>query len=1032
MRDFHFPGRSPVLSANGMAATSMPAATLAALDVLRAGGNALDAAVAAVAVLCVIEPMSTGIGGDCFCLYAPAGKKTVIALNGSGRAPAAADIDFFEKHQIGALENTSAHSVTVPGAVSAWETLLAAHGTKGLDELLQPAIGYAENGHPVAPKVSHSWANLVAKLEKTGAHKFLPNGGAPGVGDMFVQPELAATLRAIAKHGARAFYEGPVAADIVATLRTRGGLHTEADFAAGRTAAQFVDPISLAWEGKKVWQCPPNGQGLLVLMILGMLEKFGPAPDGPLGVTRLHRHIEAARLAYRDRDAFLADPGQVSVPVERLLDRGYLEEMRGLIRDDVAMPHLPAAGEAALPVHRDTVYLCVVDKDGNACSFINSLFQGFGSGILAEKSGVMLQNRGFGFRLERGHPNCIAPNKRPMHTIIPGMVTEPDGEAIMPYGVMGGHFQPMGQSLFLTNFYDYGLDIQESLDLPRLFPYAGKVEAERSIPADVVKGLAALGHKVETVAEPHGGGQAIFIDRKRGVLIGGSEPRKDGLALGYQAMSEPCDLTAVEARTRIGRRQLSPVELLESCLARIDAVDHAVNAMVARDDAAARAAAKRAEAAVMRGDALGALHGLPIGIKDLQEAAGLKTSWGSPIFRDHVSSEDDGIVARVRAAGAVVIGKTNTPEWGAGANTRNSVYGATGNPFDPAKSAAGSSGGSAVALATGMAPLCTGSDTGGSLRNPAAFNGIVGFRPTPGLVPSERRAFGWSVLPVVGPMARTAVDTALLLSAMLSDDARDPLATTIHGEPVRRPAAFYPQPPLDLASLRVALTPDFGFAPTERHVAGVFAEKTGLFRHVFGRAEDATPDCSGCDEAFEILRATGFLAGHLERVQTRPQDVGPNIRDNVADGLRYSAADVSRAMVLQTQMYRRWQAFFGAYDVILTPAITLSPRPWRELYPAEIDGKKTRTYFHWLALAYAVTVVGHPAVSLPVGLDRHGMPFGLQIVGPRGGDALVLRVAAELEAMLAGDVRTNRPVPDIAGLKAAPPISAMPEFLSFD
>ena len=533
MRDFPFPGRSPVIAANGMAATSMPGATLAALDVLRAGGNALDAAVAAVAVLCVIEPMSTGIGGDCFCLYAPAGSKKVIALNGSGRAPAAADMDFFEKHQIGALENTSAHSVTVPGAISAWETLLAAHGTKGLDEVLQAAIGFAEHGHPVSPKVHKAWVSLEGKLRKTGAHQFLPNGAAPGVGDMFVQPELAATLKLIAKHGARAFYEGPVAADIVATLRTRGGLHTEADFAAGLHGAEFVDPISLEWERKKVWQCPPNGQGLFVLMILGILEGFGPAKDGPLGVTRLHRHIEAARLAYRDRDAFLADPGMVDVPVAHLLDRGYLKELGRLIRDDRAMEHMPAAGEAAMPVHRDTVYLCVVDKDGNACSFINSLFQGFGSGILAEKSGVMLQNRGFGFRLERGHPNCIAPNKRPMHTIIPGMLTETDGEAIMPFGVMGGHFQPMGQSMLLTNHYDYDLDIQESLDLPRLFPYEGKVQVERGIPADVVSGLRKLGHDVVDQEEPHGGGQAIFIDRKRGVLVGGSEPRKDGLALGY-------------------------------------------------------------------------------------------------------------------------------------------------------------------------------------------------------------------------------------------------------------------------------------------------------------------------------------------------------------------------------------------------------------------------------------------------------------------------------------------------------------------
>jgi Asp-tRNA(Asn)/Glu-tRNA(Gln) amidotransferase A subunit family amidase len=497
-------------------------------------------------------------------------------------------------------------------------------------------------------------------------------------------------------------------------------------------------------------------------------------------------------------------------------------------------------------------------------------------------------------------------------------------------------------------------------------------------------------------------------------------------------MTEPCDLSALEARARIGRKQLSPVELLESCIARIEAVDHAVNAMVARDYPGARAAATRAEQAVMRGDELPPLHGLPIGIKDLEEAAGLPTTWGSPIFRDHVSGADESIVASVRAAGAIVLGKTNVPEWGAGANTRNTVYGACGNPFDPTKSAAGSSGGSAVALATGMLPICTGSDTGGSLRNPAAFCGVVGFRPTPGLVPSERRGLGWSGLPVVGPMARTIPDTCLLLSTMVSDDARDPLATTVHGQHIRRAGDFFPPAPVDLSRLRVAVTPDFGFAPTERHIREVFAEKCRLFRDAFARAEDATPDCAGADEAFEVLRAQNFLAQHLERVRTRPQDVGPNIRANVAEGLRYTLEDAARAHAQQTVLYRRWQQFFTGYDVVLTPSITLSPRPWSELYPAEIDGKPTRNYFHWLALAYAVTLAGHPAVSLPVGLDHNGMPFGLQIVGPRGGDAFTLAVAAALEAMLAGDVRTARPRPDLARLKAAPPISAMPGFLSWD
>ena len=532
MRDLHLPGRSPVLSAHGMAATSMPQATLAALDILRSGGNALDAAIGAAAVLCVVEPMSTGIGGDCFCLYAPAKQRRVIALNGSGRAPQAADIGYFERHGITALEPTSPHAVTIPGAISAWEKLLDAHGTKGLDELLRPAIACAEDGFFVSSVVAEAWAGSVDKLRRTEAWPFLPHGRSPAFAERFVQPQLAATLRAIGRTGSRAFYEGEAAADMVAELRRRGGLHTREDFAAGRTAAHFVEPIRIGWNGFEVWQCPPNGSGLLVLMLLGILGGFGPAPDGPLGVTRWHRHIEAARLVYRDRDAFLADPLLAEVPIERLTSPAYLDGLRRLIRDDAAMTDLPAAGETELPAHRDTVYLAVVDRDGNACSFINSLFESFGSGILAGRSGVMLHNRGLGFRLERGHPNCIAPFKRPMHTIIPGMLTR-DGEAVMPFGVMGGHYQPMGQTSFLANHFDYGLDLQESLDLSRLFPYQGRVQVERGVPAALCEGLGRLGHALLPVERAHGGGQAIWIDRVRGCLVGASEPRKDGCALGY-------------------------------------------------------------------------------------------------------------------------------------------------------------------------------------------------------------------------------------------------------------------------------------------------------------------------------------------------------------------------------------------------------------------------------------------------------------------------------------------------------------------
>jgi Asp-tRNA(Asn)/Glu-tRNA(Gln) amidotransferase A subunit family amidase len=496
--------------------------------------------------------------------------------------------------------------------------------------------------------------------------------------------------------------------------------------------------------------------------------------------------------------------------------------------------------------------------------------------------------------------------------------------------------------------------------------------------------------------------------------------------------AEPCDLSAVEARRLIGRKALSPVELLESCLLRIEAVNPAVNAVVALDADRARAAAREAEAAVTRGDHLQPLHGLPVGIKDLEETAGLRTTYGSPIFRDFVPDADCGMVARIRAAGGIVLGKTNTPEFGAGANTRNAVYGATGNPFDSTRSAAGSSGGSAVALATGMAPLCSGSDTGGSLRNPAAFCGIVGFRPSAGLVPSEKRGLGWSCLPVLGPMARTVPDAALLLSAMASDDAYDPLAYTLHARPVRgEKALFHPARQIDLSTLSLALTEDFGMALVERTVREAFREVAGAASKLFRASAEAHPDCADGDTAFEVLRAGNFLHAHGEKVRTRPEDVGPNVRANVEEGLRYSLEDHVRAAAAQTRIYRDFQRFFEKHDVLITPAITISPRPWRELYPSEIDGRKTRTYFHWLALAYYVTLTGHPAISLPVGTDSKGMPFGIQIVGPRGGDAFVLGVAAALEEAFASDPALRRPVPDLAALRAAPPISGMEGFLGF-
>ncbi|WP_207536638.1 amidase [Sabulicella rubraurantiaca] len=497
-------------------------------------------------------------------------------------------------------------------------------------------------------------------------------------------------------------------------------------------------------------------------------------------------------------------------------------------------------------------------------------------------------------------------------------------------------------------------------------------------------------------------------------------------------MTEPCDLSAVEARRLIGQKRLSPTELLESCLRRIEEVNPAVNAMVAMDEESARREAKSVEEAIARGDTVGPLAGLPLGIKDLEQTKGLRTTWGSPIFRDHVPDRDEGMVKNLRDAGGIVLGKTNVPEFGLGANSRNAVYGATGNAFDNTRNAAGSSGGSAVALATGMVPLASGSDTGGSLRNPAAFNGIVGYRPSPGLVPSERRIHGWSALSVLGPMARNVPDLSLMLSAMASDDAADPLAYTLHARTVRGEAAlFYPPRRIDLSTVRFAATEDFGHALVEQVVRRKFREAVSAIAPHAREMEEATPDLSGGDEAFEVLRAIGALASHGERVRKRPEDCGPNMHANVEEALRYNVEDVARALTTQTRIYRDFQRFFENHDVLISPAITTSPRSWRELFPEMIDGKKVRTYFHWLALAYYVTLTGYPAISLPVGLDENGMPFGLQIVGPRGGDAFLLGVAAALEEALSGSAATARPVPDLGKLRAAKPIAQMEGFLGF-
>ncbi len=530
MRDFQLPGRSRVHARHGMAATSHPLATLAALDVLRAGGNAIDAAVAACAVQCVVEPQSTGIGGDCFALYSRGGSDDIVAYNGSGRAPARATVDVFEKQGIGAIDPLSPHAVTVPGAVDAWERLIADHGTKDFRELLAPAIAYARDGYPVHDRVAGDWTRASAAIGNDPSTKalFMPDGQVPAPGTLHRQPKLAATLERIARDGRDGFYKGSVAEDIVERLNEVGGLHTLADFAAAK--GEYVTPIKANYRGLDIYECPPNGQGLIALLLLNILAGLKIVDRNPLSPERLHGVIEATRLAYADRDAFLADPTHADVPVLALLSPARADALRARIRHERRIDRL---SPLPLPAHADTVYICVVDKDRNAASFINSLFSSFGTGLMAPRSGVVLHNRGASFVVEGGHPNCIAPGKRPLHTIIPGMAVK-GGRAVMPFGVMGGHYQAMGHAWFLSNLLDYGLDLQEAIDLPRLFPtLAGPVEVENGVPAEAVAALKRLGHAPVRPDRPIGGGQAIWIDWKTGVLTGASDPRKDGCALGY-------------------------------------------------------------------------------------------------------------------------------------------------------------------------------------------------------------------------------------------------------------------------------------------------------------------------------------------------------------------------------------------------------------------------------------------------------------------------------------------------------------------
>ncbi|MEP1210002.1 MAG: gamma-glutamyltransferase [Rhizobiaceae bacterium] len=530
MRNLELPGRSPVMSTNGMAATSNPLATQVAIDVLKAGGNAMDASIAACAVQCVVEPNSTGIGGDCFALYAPQGKANVVAFNGSGRAPAAASLEKLTELGVNELTRNSAHSVIIPGAIDAWTQLHGDHGHMPLSELLQPAIGFARNGYPVSHRAAADFTHLKDHI-KTNANLsaiFIKDGEVPAFGSLHHNPGLGNALEIIASEGRDGFYQGELAAEMVNTLQELGGLHTLEDFAEAR--GTYETTITTEYRGNIVHECPPQGQGMIALLMLNMMRDVPVNPD-LLSADRIHWELETCRRGYGSRSKYLADPAQVDVAVEEILSQHYADQLR----DDIDPAKSRHPEDALnLPPHKDTVYISVVDKDRNVCSFINTVFDGFGTAITTPRNAIVFTNRGQGFVLEKGHPNCIAPRKRPLHTIIPGML-EKDGRIVMSFGVMGGEYQAMGHLQFLTRVFDYGLDVQGAMDAPRFMvdPFSGEVEIEGAVPDAVVEELRSRGHEIARAKRPIGGSQAVAINWDNGVLTGGSDPRKDGCAIGY-------------------------------------------------------------------------------------------------------------------------------------------------------------------------------------------------------------------------------------------------------------------------------------------------------------------------------------------------------------------------------------------------------------------------------------------------------------------------------------------------------------------
>lgn len=526
MRDFHSPGRSTVIAANGMCATSHPLAAKVAVQMLEDGGNAVDAAIAAAVLLGICEPQMTGIGGDCFVLVSRLGDDEIISLNGSGGAPMALAAEKIREASHSTMPLNGPEAVTIPGAVDAFCTLSADHGTKGLDEILAPAIHYAEEGVPVAPRTAFDWAGAASTLQDNARRFFLFDGKAPKVGQIFRAPKQADILRRIAAKGRAGFYEGQIAEDMVNSLRAMGGVHTLEDFA--RTRCVYTTPLTGAYKGVELIEHPPNGQGATALLIANILSLFDLGAMEPWGADRAHVEAEAAKLAFDMRDRVLADADHTA-QLDHMLSSETAAALAARIdpKRAVSCPH--ALSEA---VHKETVYLTVVDRDRMAVSLIYSIFHSFGAGLASSEYGILFQNRGAGFTLESGHPNEAAGGKRPLHTIIPAMLCD-KGRVIMPFGVMGGAYQPIGHVRMLTNMIDFGLDAQSSIDAPRCFSDAGTLKVERGYSELVRQRLADRGHRIGIPDAPIGGAQAIWIDEASGTLHGASDPRKDGCALGY-------------------------------------------------------------------------------------------------------------------------------------------------------------------------------------------------------------------------------------------------------------------------------------------------------------------------------------------------------------------------------------------------------------------------------------------------------------------------------------------------------------------